>query len=129
MNSDLAQPPFVRRPDIRSHDPIIAFRIMPSKNAKILRTGVPRRPLAFNGDRWLAATAPDKVDFVILLVPPIANLFATLGNAVNFVQHKVLPERSFIIRAQAVPSSEIGHEAGVKAVHLWGGDDFGGLMR
>ena len=85
MHGDIAKPPLVWRSDVRGHNPIVPLRIMSSKHAKILRSGAPKRPFAFNGNRRTPAAAPDKVDFVILLVPPIANLLATLGESVNFV--------------------------------------------
>ena len=75
-----------------------AFRIGSPEGVEVPWIELPFGPFALDGDRNLISPRQNKVDFVLLFVPPIPDV-AGLKVALQFIQHEVFPEDAEIIWA------------------------------
>jgi len=63
-----------------------------------------------------------------MLVTPVPDL-AQLEAALQFVEHEMLPQQSYVFPPKLVPSAVVADKPRIERVHLGGRDDFGRTMR
>ena len=79
--------------NILREEEIASLWIQPAERSEVGGIEVRRRPCALDGGRRSAAVRQDKVDFMALLVAPVADV-PGLESAVQLVQDEVLPSEA-----------------------------------
>lgn len=109
--------------DVGRHDVVLTLGMMAPERQEVSRVEVTGEPLAFDRDRFAAASQIDEIDLMTSSVPPVADV-SRLEHCVDIVENEVLPQVPEIARPQFVPPLVVAGKPSVERVHLRSGHYF-----